>query len=113
MSKISANFVIATLYDNDFHSHLMDGVPYIANHAEDPLMNEEDFKKWLVNFVVFYSSIRVINKSFFKEFKDLEHTYNYVQQNLKVWYSITKPNYVDENFEMVMHDCRLNYTWSA
>jgi len=36
-----ANFITATLHDNDFHRDLMAGVAYIAQHAEHELTEDE------------------------------------------------------------------------
>lgn len=105
-------YVIATLYDNDFHSHLAEGVPYIAQRAEHDL-TESEFRDWLVDFITYYSAIRVINRHFKRTPEQLAHTRQYVQQNLKVTLSDDKPELVDENWEYVLHDRQLNYTWSA
>ena len=107
-----ANFITATLHDNDFHRHLMAGVAYIAQHAEHELTADE-FREWLVDFVVYHSAIRVINRHFKQTPEDLAHTRRYVYENLRVWYSDTKPEHHDENWEFVMHDRALNYTWAA
>lgn len=105
-------YITATLHDNDFHQHLMHGVSYIAQRAEHDL-TEAEFRDWLVDFVAYYSSIRVINRSFKRTPDEIAHTRKYVQDNLRVVLSDDKPQQFDENWEYVMHDRVLNYTWSA
>lgn len=105
-------YVTATLHDNDFHTHLTEGVPYIAQRAEHDL-TEAEFRDWLVDFITYYSAIRVINRYFKHTPDQIAHTRKYAEQNLQVTLSDDKPEFVDENWEFVMHDRVLNYTWSA
>ncbi len=106
------NFITATLYDNDFTQHLQAGVPYIAEYAEDDL-SEEEFREWLIEYMVFYSVIRVINRNNKKTKEYLDHLRDYFVKNLRVKYSNTKPAYYGENFEIVMYDRALKYVWTA
>jgi hypothetical protein len=110
--SIMPRYITATLYDNDFHSHLTEGVPYIAQRAEHDLTDTE-FRDWLVDYITYYSAIRVINRSFKRTPDQIAHTRDYVEKNLSVILSDDKPEHVDENWEYVMHDRWLNYTWSA
>lgn len=105
-------YITATLHDNDFHTHLTQGVPYIAQRAEHDLTDTE-FRDWLVDYITYYSAIRVINRHFKRTSDQIAHTRDYVEKNLKVTLSDEKPEHVDENWEYVMHDRLLNYTWSA
>ena len=105
-------YIIATMHDNDFHTHLEAGVPYIAQAAEHDLF-ESEFREFLIDFIVYYSAIRVINKSFKRTKEQLEHTRRYAEKNLEVTYTDEKPTMTDENWEYVMHDRVLKYTWAA
>jgi hypothetical protein len=108
------NFITATLYDNDFAQLLKSGVVYIAERAEDDL-SEEDFKEWLVEFVIYFSLFRRISRHN-KKIKDREyigHLRDYLNTNLRVKYSDKKPEYYDENGEFVMYDRALKYGWTA
>jgi nicotinamide mononucleotide adenylyltransferase len=105
-------YITATLHDNDFHTHLKAGVSYIAQAAKHDLSVSE-FKEFLVDFIVYYSAIRVINKLFKQTKEQLEHTRRYVEKNLEVTYTDEKPTMTDENWEYVMHDRVLKYTWAA
>jgi hypothetical protein len=106
------HYITATMHDNDFHTHLEAGVSYIAQAAEHDLF-ESEFRDFLIDFIVYYSAVRVINKAFKRTPEQLEHTRRYVEKNLEVKFSDEKPTLTDENWEYVMHDRVLNYTWSA
>lgn len=105
-------YITATLHDNDFQQHLAAGVPYIAQRAEHAL-TESEFREWLVDFVVYFSAIRVINRYFKRTSDQIAHTRRYVEQNLCITFSDEKPQCTDENWEFVMHDRVLDHTWSA
>lgn len=111
-NSIMKRYVVATLYDNDFQQHLSAGVPYIAQSCEHEL-TESEFAEWLIDFVAYYSAIRVVNRVFKKSPDEIANTRQYVGKHIRVWYTDDKPQYQDENWEFVMYDRSADLTWSA
>lgn len=100
------NFIFVSLCDNDFQS-LAEATEYVWKNKEHPL-TEDEFKHFVVNYVVFQNSVRRIHKICMN--KDHEHTRRYLEGRIKVEYVDTKPN-VDHDGGSVILDVNTGYTW--
>lgn len=105
-------YITATFYDNDYNSLLCTAVQYIAQRAEHDL-SESEFAEWLCDFVAYFGAVQVINRSRRKTFADILRNHKYLSENIKVWFSDSRPEYTDENSEFVMYDTVTKNTWSA
>jgi uncharacterized protein YjbI with pentapeptide repeats len=57
---VKSNFIFASLCDNDFSSSLLNGICHIAINAnlQQSVLSEEDFKYFLVHYIVFDQVVR-------------------------------------------------------
>lgn len=106
-----ANFISAML--DDAHAcHLMAGVQHITSHAEHQLSCEE-FRAWLIDFVVYHRMIHRINRAVRIERPSFGDLWTHVDKHLVVDYHAGVPGKKDINIPMIIHDCRQDFTWFA
>jgi hypothetical protein len=106
------NFIFASLCDNDFGISLLKGLPDIAvnSQMQETVLTEEDFKYFLVHYVLFEMIVRYPCAYRKREWKDIENTRDYLNKNLKVLFLDECPT-VDHDGGSAIYDINLRYAW--
>ena len=102
------NFIFVSLCDNDFR--VVDALNHVHINAEHDL-TEQDYKFFIVQYLVYFSAIRRINASFKPTPERLQHIYNYLNQNVKVTFEKTVPD-VDHDCGSAVLDVSTGYAWA-
>lgn len=84
------NFIFARLCDNDFGSILLEGVEFIWKNKECELTSE-DFKHFLIEYMVFAQAIRRINPRLKVTQADTDSLRRYFTEKLDVTYETKQP----------------------
>jgi hypothetical protein len=94
------NFIFASLCDNDFN--VVEALRVIHERAEHQL-TESEYKFFIINYLVYFSSIRRVNRIFMHEPEHLVNTREYLETKLKVQFLDKKPE-VDHDYGSAVLD---------
>lgn len=102
------NFIFANLCDNDFGGILPEALHYVWENQEEEL-NEEQFKYFVVKYVLFKNSIRRIHHMFM----DTEHAglEEYLKGALDITFRLRQPT-VDHDGGSAVLDTATGHVWS-
>jgi len=109
---VVTNFIFASLCDNDFGTSMLKGITEISRSCmeQESNLTEEDFKYFLIHYVVFDMIVKFPSAYRKREWKDIEHTKNYLEEKMKISY-LTEPPNVDHDGGSVVYDINLDYAW--
>ena len=104
------NFIFVKLCDNDFGYSLKEAAEYVFENKEVDL-TEEEFKYYVVNYVVFKQSVRRINPMFISGLNS-ERTRKYLESKVVVQYLNEPPN-VDHDGGSVVLNVHTGDAWQT
>lgn len=103
------NFIFASLCDNDFG--VVEALRVIHERREHEL-TESEYKFFIINYLVFFSTIRRVNRIFMKDIEEIQNTREYLEMRLKVQF-LDKPPDVDHDCGSAVLNIHTNQVWAV